>query len=60
MFLDCDAKVRQFPELAKYFGKKYVFSRFFLKIIAFSEIITQNAISTLQYDRLNSGYCVII
>ena len=37
-----------------------VFSGFFLKIIAFSEIITQNAISTLQYDRLNRGYCMLL
>nr|DAG69309.1 MAG TPA: hypothetical protein [Bacteriophage sp.] len=40
--------------------KNTFFLAFFSKIIAFSEIITQNAISTLQYDRLNSGYCVII
>jgi hypothetical protein len=31
-----------------------------LKIIGFSEILTHNAISTLQNDRLNSGYCVFL
>nr|DAT73077.1 MAG TPA: hypothetical protein [Caudoviricetes sp.] len=37
MFLDCDAKVRQFSVSTKLLGKKYeifcVFSRFFLLVI---------------------------
>ena len=47
--------------ICKIFKQKItLFLAFFLKIIAFSEMFTQIVISTLQNDRLNRGYCVLL
>ena len=40
--------------------KNTLFLAFFLKIIGFSYIFTQTVISTLQNDRLNRGYYLLL
>lgn len=61
LFLDCDAKVPLFSVSAKLLGKKLrFFLAFFLKITAFSYFFTLIVISTLQNDRLNRGYWLLL